>query len=64
MSRYENGIHEPTYPFIEAIAKVLKIPPAYFYCADDKLAKLILIYSELPESKRKALLLHAGNMTE
>ncbi|PRC90890.1 helix-turn-helix domain-containing protein [Solimicrobium silvestre] len=64
MSRYESGIHEPTYQFVEAIAKVLGISPAFFYCADDRLAEIILIYSGLSETKRKALLQQATKITE
>lgn len=52
MSRYESGIHEPPLQFIEAIAKVLGISPAYFYCSDDRLADIIRLYAELPEAKR------------
>ena len=56
MSRYESGIHEPTFQFIEAISKVLGISTAFFYCADDRLAEIIQIYSDLSEAKREALL--------
>ena len=55
MSRYESGIHEPTFQFIDAISRVLGISTAFFYCADDRLADIIRIYSDLSESKRKIL---------
>lgn len=55
MSRYESGIHEPPLQFVEAIAKVLGISAAYFYCSDDRLAEIIRIYSDLSEAKREAL---------
>ena len=55
MSRYESGIHEPPFEFVEAIAKVLGVSPAFFYCPDDKLAEMIRTYSDLPQSKRAAL---------
>lgn len=55
MSRYESGIHEPPLLFVEAIAKVLGISAAYFYCNDDRLAEIIRIYSDLSEAKRIAL---------
>jgi len=64
MSRYESGIHEPTYQFVEAIAKVLGISAAYFYCADDRLAEIIRIYSDLSETRRKALLQQAIKFSE
>lgn len=55
ISRYESGIHEPPFQFVEALAKVLDLSPAYFYCPDDRLADIILIYSAVPEPKRQAL---------
>jgi transcriptional regulator with XRE-family HTH domain len=55
MSRYESGVHEPTLGFLEAVAKVLGISAAYFYCADDRLAEIILAYSDMSEAKRRKL---------
>lgn len=55
MSRYESGVHEPPFQFVEALAKILNVSPAYFFCPDDRLADLILIYSGLPEKKRQIL---------
>jgi len=55
VSRYESGIHEPPFQFVEALAQVLNVSPAYFFCPDDRLADLILIYSGAPELKRCAL---------
>ncbi len=55
MSRYESGIHEPPFQFVGALAKVLGVSAAYFYCADDRLAEIIIAYSELSEAKRQAL---------
>ena len=55
MSRYESGVHEPPFQFVEVLAKVLNVSPAYFFCSDDRLADLILIYSGIPEQKRQTL---------
>jgi len=55
MSRYESGVHEPPFQFVEVLAKVLNVSPAYFFCPDDRLADLILIYSSVPETKRQKL---------
>ena len=55
MSRYESGIHEPSFQFVDALARVLDVSPAYFYCPDDRLANIIVLYSGLPEAKRQAL---------
>jgi transcriptional regulator with XRE-family HTH domain len=62
MSRYESGIHEPSVQFMEAIAKVIGVPTAYFYCEDDRLAEIILTYSDLSESKRIELHLMAKSL--
>lgn len=55
ISRYESGIHEPPVSFVEALAAVLEISPAFFYCADDRLAEIIRLYSSLAEDKREDL---------
>lgn len=54
MSRYENGIHEPPFQTAEQIAEVLGLSACYFYCRDDHLAEIILDYSQLSKSERKA----------
>lgn len=56
ISRYESGIHEPPVKFAEELAKVLGVPVAFLYCSDDRLAEIILAYSKMSESDRKALL--------
>lgn len=55
MSRYESGVHEPPLKFVNAIARVLGVPSAYFYCTDDRLAEIILHYAEMSEAKREQL---------
>lgn len=55
MSRYENGVHEPPFPTIENIARVLDVPVAYFFCDDDRLAEIMSIYSSAAEDKRLAM---------
>ena len=56
MSRYENGVHEPPFPIIESIANILKVPVAYFFCGDDRLAEIIRTYSSSNEKARQAML--------
>jgi len=41
MNHYEKGRHTPDYSMLKRIAKVLKLPVAYFYADSDKLAELI-----------------------
>jgi transcriptional regulator with XRE-family HTH domain len=62
ISRYENGIHSPPFELVEQIAKVLKVPAAYFYCRDDKLAEILLIYGSVSNSKRTELLVYASTL--
>lgn len=56
ISRYESGIHEPPVRFAEALAKVLGVSAAFFYCADDRLADIILLYTDVSEAKRNLML--------
>jgi transcriptional regulator with XRE-family HTH domain len=62
MSRYESGVHEPAFVWVEKMAGVLGIPAAYFYCDDDRLAEIMLAYSALPEKKRKILYVNAMDL--
>jgi transcriptional regulator with XRE-family HTH domain len=54
MSRYENGIHEPPFVIAEQLAKALGLSASYFYCSDDRLAEIILHYSNLSKKEREA----------
>jgi len=62
MSRYENGVHEPPFPIIGSIACILKVPVAYFFCDDDRLAEFIRTYSSSSEKSRQAMLNLAINL--
>lgn len=62
MSRYESGMHEPSFLWAERMADVLGVPTAYFYCGDDRLAELMRIYAVLPEEKRCVLLEYAASL--
>lgn len=53
MSRYETGTHEPPFSLAEKLADVLNVPPAYFYCHDDKLADLLIRYEALGSVARE-----------
>ena len=62
MSRYENGVHEPPFLWVEKMAAALGLPAAYFYCDDDRLAEIMLAYSGLSEKKRKSLYAYAADL--
>jgi transcriptional regulator with XRE-family HTH domain len=53
ISRYETGIHEPSFGIAVKLAQALHLPAAYFYCEDDDLAALVLAWGRLPKSERK-----------
>ena len=55
MSRYESGIHEPPLKFVEVVARIVGVPTSYFYCADERLAEIILLYGDMSEAKRQSL---------
>lgn len=55
MSRYENGVHEPSFKTIEKIALTLKVPVAYFFCEDDILAKIINGYHQTSKQNQQLI---------
>lgn len=55
MSRYETGVHEPPFGVAVKLARALRVPAAYFYCEDDELAALVLVWGHLSKSERKRI---------
>lgn len=55
ISRYETGVHEPPFEIATKLARVLRVPAAYFYCEDEDLAELVLAWGRLPKTERKHL---------
>lgn len=62
ISRYESGVHEPSLSFAEALARVLGVPAAFFYCRDDQLAEIILCYADMSEAQRCELHIKATEL--
>ncbi|EKD75456.1 MAG: Transcriptional regulator [uncultured bacterium] len=56
MNHYEKGRHTPDYQTLKRIAKVLKLPVAYFYAESDGLAEIIKSYCALKKDKQVNLL--------
>jgi len=52
MNHYEKGRHTPDYSMLLRIAKVLKLPVAYFYAETDELARWIKIFSGLKKTDK------------
>jgi len=55
ISRYETGVHEPSFEIAQKLAKVLRVPAAYFYCEDEDLAELVLAWGNLSKAERRQL---------
>ena len=56
INQYERSKHTPDLSTIERIAKVLKIPSAYFYAVENDLAKWILVFADAKPAKRRRAL--------
>ena len=55
VSRYETGVHQPPFEVAEKLAEVLGVPTAYFYCADDQIANVLLGLADFTEGELEAL---------
>lgn len=56
MNQYETGKHTPDYTTLLRIAKILKLPVAFFYTDSDDLATLVSSYVKLNKPQKAALL--------
>lgn len=56
MNHYEIGRHTPDYSTLKQIAKVLKLPVAYFYAESEELAFLIHAFSHLSKPQKAVFL--------
>jgi len=56
MNQYETGKHVPDYGTILRIAKVLDLPPSFFYCDDDELALVVQGWSKLSRKDKKSII--------
>lgn len=63
MSRYETGIHEPPFATAANLASALKVPVAYFYCDDDRLADFLIQYAGLEEAQKNQVLALAAELS-
>ncbi len=64
INQYERGKHTPDVLTASHLAKVLKVPMAYFWAVDDDLAKMILWFGQLNAKNRKSLLEMAGELAQ
>lgn len=56
INRYELGIHQPDMATAQRLASSLDVPLAYLFAADDRLARAILAFSQLPAPQKDRLL--------
>ncbi|MGN2242448.1 helix-turn-helix domain-containing protein [Frateuria sp. GZRR33] len=56
INRYELGVHQPDLASIERLARALRVPTAYLFTDDDRLARLILAFERLLPVEKDRLL--------
>lgn len=61
MNHYEKGRHTPDYSMLKRIAKVLKLPVAYFYAESDEMARWIKLFNQIKKPDRASLLKKINN---
>ena len=61
MNHYEIGRHTPDYQTLKRIAKVLKLPVAYFYAETDELAEFIALFHQMKKTDKITLLANIRN---
>lgn len=57
MNQYEKGKHTPDISTLKAIANELGVPLNYFFCEDEKNAKLACLIAKMTEIEKDALIL-------
>lgn len=62
INQYERGKHTPDFSTARNLARVLNVPPSYFYTDDDSLAELIAAYGRLKPAERKTLLAFSSTL--
>lgn len=55
INQYEKGKHVPDYSTLSRLGEVLDVPVAYFYCEDDALAEMVILFGQLNQSEQDRL---------
>lgn len=63
INRYEVGVHDPDLSMASRLAEVLAVPLAYFFAGDDRLARMILRFSELASAEQEEALVYLTILT-
>ncbi|MEM7420013.1 MAG: helix-turn-helix transcriptional regulator [Pseudomonadota bacterium] len=56
MNHYEKGRHTPDLQTLSRIAAELKVPLNYFFCENEKMARLVEMFDRLPEHEKNDFL--------
>jgi transcriptional regulator with XRE-family HTH domain len=64
INRYEKGVHAPDLDTMERMAHELGVPVAYLLTKDERLAGMILGFSELPLEDQDRILSEIGKALE
>lgn len=64
INQYERGKHTPDFLTTQHLAKVLKVPTAYFFAEEESLAEVIASFGRLKAADRKALLALATSLSD
>lgn len=56
MNHYEKGRHVPDVATLKRLAEELNVPLNYFFCENDLMAELVLLFDSLSEEKKQELL--------
>jgi transcriptional regulator with XRE-family HTH domain len=56
MNHYEIGRHQPDFETLKRIAKILKIPAAYFYAESGDIALVIALFYKMSKTERAKFL--------
>lgn len=56
INRYEKGVHKADTQTAARLADSLKVPLAYLYADDDRLARMILSFTKLKRDEQDAIL--------
>ncbi len=62
INRYEVGVHDPDLGMAARLAEVLAVPLAYFFAGDDRLAQMVLQFSELAVDEQEDVLAYMAGV--
>lgn len=64
ISKYERGVHSPSFETIEQLAQALDMPVAYFLTESEELSQAILLFAQLPAKRQREAVALLKKMVE